>query len=100
MDALLGREFLETTRGRIIALLRRSSATVDELAAKLQLTPNAVRAHVTPMESDGLIKCVGQKAGTTRPSNLYGLTAELEQLLSRAYIPFLTTLVQLFSQSF
>ena len=38
--------FFSSTRGRIVALLRRTSRTVDELAQALDLTDNAVRAHL------------------------------------------------------
>ena len=39
--------FLETTRGRVLAHLRRGPATVEELARTLDLTDNAIRAHLT-----------------------------------------------------
>ena len=97
MDRLLGRDFFETSRGRIVSLLRVSVLTIDELASKLKLTANAVRAHVAAMEREGLVQRVGQRAGTTRPSQMYGLTAEVEQLMSRAYIPLLSEVVRVFS---
>ena len=72
--------------------------TVDDLATKLRLTPNAVRAQITAMERDGVVRRVGRRAGTTRPSHLFELTPEVEQLLSRAYIPLLTHLVGVFAR--
>jgi predicted ArsR family transcriptional regulator len=47
--------FLDSTRGQILALLRVESCTVNELAAALKLTDNAVRAHLISLERDGLI---------------------------------------------
>jgi predicted ArsR family transcriptional regulator len=38
-------------------------------------------------------------AGTTRPSRIFELTPEVEQLLSRAYIPLLTRLVDVFADT-
>jgi DeoR family transcriptional regulator, suf operon transcriptional repressor len=91
---MLTKQFFETTRGRIVALLRRGPMTTDDVAAELSITPNAVRAHITSMEADGVVRRVGRRAGATRPSHLFELTAEVEQLLSRAYIPLLTQVIQ------
>ena len=44
----LSQRFFASTRGRIVALLRRESRTVDELAQALDLTDNAVRAAGDP----------------------------------------------------
>jgi predicted ArsR family transcriptional regulator len=90
-------EFLETSRGRVISLLRRGSFTVDEIAAELGVTGNAVRAQLATLERDGLARAAGVRRGATRPSRVYELTPELEHLLSRAYFPLLTQLVRLFA---
>ena len=37
--------------------------------------------------------------GTTRPSHLFDLTPEVEQVLSKAYVPVLTHLVDVFAES-
>lgn len=96
---MLTKHFFETTRGRIVALLRRGPSSVDDLSSELGLTANAVRAHITAMQRDGVVRRVGQRAGTSRPSHLFGLTAEVEQLLSRAYLPLMTQFVQVFTAS-
>lgn len=51
--------FVATTRGRIVGLLRRVSRTADDLASELGLTGNVVRAHLTALERDGLIRQQG-----------------------------------------
>ena len=89
------KQLLDTTRGRIVALLQKGELTVDEIAARLQLTPNAVRAQMTAMERDGVVRRTGRRPGTTRPSLVFELTPEVEQLLSRAYVPLLTQLVSI-----
>ena len=38
--------FFSSTRGRVVSLLRGGSRTVDELAGELELTDNAIRAHL------------------------------------------------------
>jgi predicted ArsR family transcriptional regulator len=91
------KQLLDTTRGRIVSLLQRGGLTAHDIAASLELTPTAIRAQLTAMERDGLVQRAGRRSGTTRPANVFELTPEVEQLLSRAYIPFLTELVGVFS---
>jgi predicted ArsR family transcriptional regulator len=86
-------QLLATSRGRIVALLRRGGLTVDDAAHELRLTANAVRMQITGMERDGIVRRVGRRPGTTRPSQIFELTPEVEQLLSRAYLPLLGQLV-------
>ena len=96
---MLRQQLLDTSRGRIVTLLRRGGLTVDDIASELGLTASAVRAQLTVMERDGVVQRVGHKPGTTRPFQLFHLTAEVEQLLSQAYIPLLTQLVQVFAKA-
>ena len=46
------------------------------------------------MERDGVVQRVGRRRGTTKPFQTYELTPEVDQLLSRAYIPFLRHLIR------
>ena len=87
------RQLLDSTRGHIVNVLRGDMATADELAAKLGITRSAVRAQLTAMERDGLVHRSGRRPGATRPAHVYALTPETEQLLSGAYLPVLTELV-------
>lgn len=96
---MLRHQLLDTSRGRIVTLLQRGGSTVDEIAAALSLTPNAVRAQITAMERDGVVQRVGHRPGTTRPFQLFQLSPEVEQLLSQAYIPLLTQLVDVFASA-
>jgi DNA-binding transcriptional ArsR family regulator len=50
------KRFLETTRGQILARLRRDARTVEDLAAALALSDNAVRNHLSTPERDLLVK--------------------------------------------
>jgi predicted ArsR family transcriptional regulator len=94
---MLRKQLLDSSRGRVVALLQRGALTVEKIASNFGLTANAVRAHITAMERDGVVRRVGRQPGTTRPSYVYELTPEVEQLLSRAYIPLLAHLVQVFA---
>jgi predicted ArsR family transcriptional regulator len=84
----------QNTRGRLIALLRRSSHTVEELAKALGITDNAVRAQLASLERDGMVRQHGLRRGLGKPSFSYALRTEFEPLLSRAYIPMLVRLLR------
>jgi predicted ArsR family transcriptional regulator len=90
------REFFESTRGRLVALLRRKGCTVDELAADLGLTNNGVRAHLATLERDGLVRrggSVRRGSGGGKPAYVYELTSEARELFPRAYEPVLGELL-------
>jgi predicted ArsR family transcriptional regulator len=89
---------LNSSRGRIVTLLRGTGLTADDLARKLGLTHSAVRAQLSAMERDGIVRRAGQRPGATRPYLVFALTAEAEQLLSGAYIPLLTQLIDVFAE--
>jgi predicted ArsR family transcriptional regulator len=83
----------ESAAGRIMALLRRGGMTVDELAAALDLSGNAVRPQLAVLERDGLVERVGLRRGASRPAQVYALTRNAELLFSSAYVPVLTELL-------
>jgi predicted ArsR family transcriptional regulator len=85
--------FLASTRGKIVVLLRRARRTVDELAAAVGLTDNAVRAHLATLERDGLVQQQGVRRGEGKPASLYELTAEAERLFPKAHAPVLSQLL-------
>src|SRR5262249_5665485 len=95
---MLRQQLLDTGRGRIVSLLQRGPLTVDDIASKLERSSSGVRAQITVMERDGVVRRVGRRPGPTRPSRIFELTPEVEQLLSRAYVPLLIQLVDVFSQ--
>lgn len=96
MTAPMDRRFRESTRGRIVSLLRAGARTVDELAAALGLTDNAVRPHLLGLERDGMIVAAGLRRGpgAGKPAVLYELHADAEAALSRAYVPVLSALLE------
>jgi predicted ArsR family transcriptional regulator len=87
--------FLATTRGRIVARLRRGPATTVELAEAVGLTENGIRVHLATLERDGWIHGGGvrRSAGPGKPATLYELVPEGEPLLSSAYRPLLVALL-------
>jgi predicted ArsR family transcriptional regulator len=91
----LNTRFLESTRGRIVASLRRRARTVEELARALGITDNAVRAHLSSLERDGLVRPEGVRRGpgAGKPAILYEVPQDAEPLFSRAYAPVLGALL-------
>lgn len=81
----LDSRFFETTRGKIVTHLRPGSKTVNELAATLGLTDNAIRANLLTLERDGLVKQSGLVKGFRKPHFSYSLTPEARMLFPKAY---------------
>lgn len=77
----------------MVTLLRGTTKTVNELAQELELTDNAVRAHLLSLERDGLVKQSGIQRGTRKPHFAYQLTEESEHLFPKAYDALLNQLI-------
>src|SRR5262245_48744525 len=85
MSTKWDQRFWASTRGQVVALLRQGQQTVDELAKALDLTDNAIRAHLTALERDGLVRQYGQRRGGGKPAHVYALTTDAERLFPKAY---------------
>lgn len=81
----LDKRFFESTRGRIVLLLRKGGLTVNDLAKELGLTDNAVRAHLLALERDGLVQQQGTVKGFRKPHYVYGLSESARDLFPRPY---------------
>jgi predicted ArsR family transcriptional regulator len=86
----------EATRGRLLAFLRETPATVDDLAVRLALTDNAVRFHLASLERLGTVRKEGVRRaqGAGKPADLYALTPAAEESFSQAYAPVLVACVE------
>jgi len=93
-----GKIFFESTRGRIVSLLRRGASTVEELSQQLKLTDNAVRAHLATLERDGLVERGGVIAGARKPHFAYQLTDEARHLFPKAYNALFNQLITVLKQ--
>lgn len=89
----LDERFFDSTRGRVVGLLRGKSGTVTELSEALGLTDNAVRAHLLSLERDGLVRQSGVQRGARKPHFAYELTDEAERLFPKAYDALLNQLI-------
>ena len=94
-------KFFESTRGRMVTLLRRSGRTVEELARALGLTDNGIRAHLAVLERDGIVRqrgSVRRGSGGGKPAYVYELTLEAEDLFPKAYEPTLRRLLDVLDE--
>ena len=65
------------------------------MAKALELTDNAIRAHLTTLDRDALVRQTGVRRGpgAGKPAAVYELAADAETTFSRAYAPLLTALL-------
>ena len=101
MAANWDEKYFESTRGRIVTLLRRSGRTVEELARAQGLTDNGVRAHLAVLERDGIVRqrgSVRRGSGGGKPAYVYELTPEAEDLFPKAYEPTLRRLLDVLAE--
>ena len=86
--------FFASTRGQVVSLLRGGQQTVDELATALGLTDNAIRAHLTHLERDGLVRQGAARRSGGKPAFTFELTEDAERLFPRAYALLLNNLLR------
>ena len=86
----------DATHRRLLSLLREGTWTVDDLAARLGLTDNAVRFHIAALEREGSVAKDGvqRHSGAGQPATLYSLTPAADQAFSRAYAPVLAAVIE------
>jgi predicted ArsR family transcriptional regulator len=91
MRQVNGRQgFFESTRGQIIRYLMGEPHTVSQLAEKLDLTDNAVRAHLVALERDGVVRQEGERRSGGRPAFVYHVTPRADELFPKSYDRALT----------
>jgi DeoR family suf operon transcriptional repressor len=79
---------------RLLRLLQqeKTGLTVDELAARLQVTATAVRQHLAALERDGYARMQELRKTAGRPGFVYVLTAEGDALFPKQY-PWFSSLL-------
>jgi len=81
------------SRLQILNLLREDDQTVQDLAQRLGLTRNAIRAQLEGLQEEGLVRRGGQRAGVRKPHAIYTLTEKAAQVFPNAYGVLLRELV-------
>ena len=78
---------VETTRERILSILRRSDgATIDQLAEKIGLAGATVRRHLDVLLRDGHVTIEQSKGRTGRPRYVFFLTEAGAELFPHHYV--------------
>ncbi|RXT05736.1 metalloregulator ArsR/SmtB family transcription factor [Ammoniphilus sp. CFH 90114] len=84
-----------STRNEILHMLKlHGSLTVSEMAVQLQITEMAVRRHLSTLERDHLIESKMVRQSMGRPTNVYSLSEESEQMFPRHYSDFALDFLQ------
>lgn len=87
--------FFQTTRGKIVAeLRRRHSASAVDLAQAFGLSPNAIRQQLVVLERDGLVVERSVRRGPTKPTYEFSLTADAEKLFPQQYDRMLSAVLR------
>ncbi len=78
-------------------LLKRGEVTAQDLAEKLDISPQAIRKHLKDLETEGLIYHTSEQVGMGRPQFIYALTAAGRDRFPDSYnqfaVNFLDTLI-------
>lgn len=81
----LGEQFQPTRRKIILALKQHGGLTAAELAEMLGITSMGVRRHLTTLERDRLVHYELVQRGKGRPSYVYQLSPQAQNLFPKNY---------------
>ena len=85
LNATVGDQLQPTRRKIILALKQRGGLTAAELADQLGITSMGVRRHLTMLERDRLVRYELVQRGKGRPSYVYSLSPEADNLFPKNY---------------
>jgi DeoR family transcriptional regulator, suf operon transcriptional repressor len=86
---------MKSTKEQILSLLKlNGNMTILELAQELEITEMAVRRHIQTLERDKLIHSDVKKQTLGRPSKVYHLAEQGEDLFPKKYKEFSLELLQ------
>jgi predicted ArsR family transcriptional regulator len=84
-----------STKMEILELLRRRGrCSAETIANDLDLTPNAIRQHLTNLERDGLVVSQPERSGRGRPALLFALTERADSVFPKRYGQLATMVLQ------
>jgi DeoR family suf operon transcriptional repressor len=80
-------------------LLKQGQATAQELAERLQVSPQAIRRHLKDLETEGLIVHQAIQAGMGRPNYSYALSREGRAQFPDRYDEFAVSLLDTLAET-
>jgi DeoR family suf operon transcriptional repressor len=84
----------EPTKEKIFQALRtQGQMTVSDLAAAVNITPIAVRHHLTSLQAEGMIEVREERHGVGRPRQIYKLTPNALDRNTSRYFQFTSLLL-------
>jgi DeoR family transcriptional regulator, suf operon transcriptional repressor len=90
--------FPSTKQNILQELLKQGRATASELAKSLSISSQAIRRHLTELETEGLIEHSAIQTGMGRPQHFYQLSHQGRSLFPHRYeefaLSFLDTLAE------
>jgi len=75
----------EGTKREILEVLRTTPSTVSQLCEELKLSQTPVREHLYGLKSMGLVEETKKRDGPGRPTKVYRLTREAEDVFPKKY---------------
>jgi DeoR family suf operon transcriptional repressor len=84
---------LSTKQDILQVLLKQGQATAQELAEKLDISPQAIRRHLKDLETEGLLLHQLAQVGMGRPNHLYQLSAAGRDQFPHRYNDFAVSLL-------
>ena len=79
-------EFSNTPAGRVLkAIQLRGRASIKDVAADLEVTPSAVRLHLTQLQANGAVHAERVREGVGRPYYVYSVTPQAHNLFYKDY---------------
>jgi len=85
---------VESTRTKVVEILRRGESTIDELTQVLDLAPATVRRHLDILQRDGFVGVRPVRRETGRPHYVFSLTDLAEDLLPHHYMRLTSRLIE------
>ncbi|KYK38928.1 MAG: ArsR family transcriptional regulator [Theionarchaea archaeon] len=74
-----------SSRYEILRILKRGACTVDDLSSRIEISPTAIRQHLTILEGESLVRRERLKEGIGRPKVSYMITEKAEELFPKYY---------------
>ena len=86
------------TRIEIMKLLCAEPRTAKDLASRLGISATAVRKVLQALQEEKLVTFEVYRGGVGKPAHRFAITADGEQFLSTAYLPFANALLAVLSR--